>query len=254
MKGKIEHMMEAVNILGVNISRAGVDEAAAVIEKMIQTDGFHYAFTPNSEMVMYAYKNPDFARILNSATINTADGIGVVYAAKVFGSPTNGRAAGFDIAKKLMGMMAQKGYTLYLFGSSPGVAEQARENLCKEYKNLKIVGVHDGYFSDEKEKNIISDINSKKPDVLFVCLGSPRQEKWIYEHRQQLNAKLAMGLGGCLDVFAGNVKRAPDIFIKLGLEWLYRLIKEPKRLFRMLALPRFMLTVILKKISGGKNR
>ena len=103
-----------------------------------------------------------------------------------------------------------------------------------------------GYFDTKREQEIISEINEKKPDVVFVCLGVPKQEYWIYNNKNQLNAKVFIALGGTLDVFAGNVKRAPDIYIKLGLEWLYRLIKEPKRFIRMLDLPKFAMTVILK--------
>jgi len=244
-------MEDVVKILGVNINRIGINDIVNKIEKMIQSDKFNSVFTPNSEIIMSAYKDKELLNIINNADLLTADGIGVVYAAKIFGKPVPQRAAGYDVSKKLMEIMAEKGYTLYLFGSAPGVARKAKENLENEYKTLKIIGLHDGYFDSEEEKNIIEGINSLKLDVLFVCLGSPKQEKWIYNNRNNLNVKVAMGLGGCLDVYAGNVKRAPEIYIKLGLEWLYRLIKEPKRLFRMMALPKFMITVILKKIFGG---
>ena len=167
----------------------------------------------------------------------------------ILGRKISGRAAGYDISLKLMEKMAASGKTLYLFGAAPGIAETAAEKLKEKYPGLNIAGLHDGYFDAEEEKKIIADINEKKPDGLFVCLGSPKQEKWIFANKDKLNVKVAMGLGGCLDVYAGNVKRAPDIFIKFGLEWLYRLMKEPKRFFRMLALPKFMLKVIWHKIT-----
>ena len=241
-------MGNKVDILGVNFSPMDIESSAEKIIEMTGEEGFHYVFTPNSEMVMAAVKDENFKNILNSANILTADGIGIVYASKILGRPISQRASGYDISLKLMERLAGTGKSFYFFGASPGVAEKAKENLLQKYPGIIVSGTHDGYFDKEEEKKVIEDINSKKPDILFVCLGSPKQEKWIFENRDKLSAKVAMGLGGCLDVYAGNVKRAPDIFIKLGLEWFYRLIKEPKRFFRMLALPKFMINVISHKI------
>lgn len=241
-------MKNTVDILGVGFSNLGVEGSADYILKLTETDSFHYVFTPNSEMVMAA-KDKGFENILNSADLLTADGIGIIYASRILGTPIFERAAGYDISLKLMEKMTASDKTLYLFGAAPGVAEKAAENLKNKYPGIIISGIHDGYFDAEEEKKILCDINEKKPDLLFVCLGSPKQEKWIFENRDKLNAKVAMGLGGCLDVYAGNVKRAPDIYIKLGLEWFYRLMKEPKRFFRMLALPKFMIKVIWHKIT-----
>ena len=243
-------MINTVDILGVNFSSLGVDGSADYIISLLKEDGFHYVFTPNSEMVMAAVKDKEFEGVLNSADLLTADGIGIIYASKILGSPIAERAAGYDISLKIMEKAAEQGKTLYLFGAAPGVADKAKEILESKFAGIKIVGTHDGYFDKAEEKRIIEDINSRKPDLLFVCLGCPKQEKWIFKNKDRLDVKVAMGLGGCLDVYAGNVKRAPDIYIKLGIEWLYRLMKEPKRFFRMLALPKFMLKVIWHKISG----
>ena len=227
-----------------------MESSAEYILNLAETDGLNYVFTPNSEMVMAATKDKEFENILNSADLLTADGIGIIYASKILKTPIFQRASGYDISLKLMEKMVPLKKTLYLFGAAPGVAEKAKENLEKKFPGIIISGLHDGYFDAQEEKRIIEDINLKKPDVLFVCLGSPKQEKWIFQHKDKLSVKVAMGLGGCLDVYAGNVKRAPDIFIKLGLEWFYRLMKEPKRFFRMLALPKFMLKVIWHKLTG----
>lgn len=240
-------MENKVDILGVKFSSFDIDSSAEKIIKMTEEEGFHYVFTPNSEMVMAA-RDEQFKNILNSADMLTADGIGIVYASKILGTPIYKRASGYDISLKLFEALAGSGKSFYLFGAAPNVAETAKEKLLSKFPGLIISGTHDGYFDAEEEKKIIEDINLKQPDVLFVCLGSPKQEKWIYENRENLDARVAMGLGGCLDVYAGNVKRAPDIFIKFGLEWFYRLIKEPKRFFRMLALPKFMIKVIVHKI------
>lgn len=246
-------MKNTVDILGVKFSPLGVNESAKVICDMTEQDGFHYVFTPNSEMVMAAVEDKDFENILNSADILTADGIGIIYASKILGNAISERAAGYDISLKLIESLADTGKTLYLFGAAPGIAEKAKENIEIKFPGIKIAGLHNGYFDEAEEEKIIEDINNKKPDILFVCLGSPKQEKWIFEHKDRLGAKVAMGLGGCLDVYAGNVKRAPDIYIKLGLEWLYRLMKEPKRFFRMLALPKFMIKVIRHKITAKRS-
>ncbi len=242
-------MKKTVDILGVKFGDLGISDSADYIMKMTEEERFHYVFTPNSEMVMAAVKDKAFEDILNSADLLTADGIGIIYASKILSRPIAERASGYDISLELMGKAAASGKTLYLFGAAPGVAEKAAQMLKEKYPRLIISGLHDGYFDLEEEKKIIDDINEKKPDLLFVCLGCPKQEKWIFENRDKLNAKVAMGLGGCLDVYAGNVKRAPDIYIKLGLEWFYRLMKEPKRFFRMLALPKFMIKVIWHKLT-----
>ncbi|MFA7637006.1 MAG: WecB/TagA/CpsF family glycosyltransferase [Monoglobales bacterium] len=243
-------MINTVDILGVKFSKMGVSACADYIFGLTENDGFHYVFTPNSEMVMAAKKDGEFEKILNNAHLLTADGIGIIYASKILGDEIPERAAGYDVSLKLMEKLTHAGKTLYLFGAAPTVAQRAKEALEAKYPGIKIVGTHDGYFDVAEEKIIIEDINNKKPDVLFVCLGSPKQEKWIFQNKDRLNVKVAMGLGGCLDVYAGNVKRAPDIYIKLGLEWLYRLMKEPKRFFRMLALPKFMFKVIRHKVTG----
>ena len=246
-------MDKTVDILGVNISTSDVSQATAFITDAISSGNKISVFTPNSEIILSAYKNENFKNIINSASLCTADGIGVIYASKIFGTPIPERCSGYDISLELIREMAKSGYSLYLFGASPGVAETAKKKLEEANPGINIIGYHDGYFDSEEEKNIINDINEKKPNVLFVCLGSPKQEKWIYDHLNDLDINVAMGLGGCLDVYAGNVKRAPQIFIKLGLEWFYRLLKEPKRFFRMLALPKFMLTVLKIKFFGGKK-
>lgn len=239
-------MSNKVNILGVSVDKANVEKAVEKISQMLHDGKKHCVYTPNSEIIMNAYENPDFAAVLNSADLLTADGIGVVYASKILGNPIDERAPGFDIACGLIEKAAKEGYGIYFFGGKPGIAEQAQKNLEAEYPFLRIVGTHNGYFTPEDEPEIIADINRSNADIVFVCLGAPKQETWIHNNRQSINAAVLMGVGGSLDVFAGTVERAPDIWCRLGLEWLYRLIKQPSRFMRMTALPRFAATVILK--------
>lgn len=233
-----------LNILGVGVDKCTMDEATDFLVSAVQTEGLTSVYTPNSEIILHAYKNPDYCEILNRGGLVTADGIGVVYASKILGQSLPQRVSGFDLANKLLERVAPDKKTLYLFGGKPGVAERASEKIKELYPGINIVGTSDGYFDAEKEKDIIADINEKSPDILFVCLGFPKQECWIDTH-SDLNTRVAMGIGGSLDVFAGEVKRAPEFFQRAGLEWFYRLLKQPSRFIRMLALPKFGFTVLL---------
>lgn len=238
--------MEKVNILGVQVNMSGIAESADIIFDFLSEDRFHRVYTPNSEIIMVGYKDPAFLEVLNRADLLTADGIGVVYASKILGKPIKERAAGFDIAKELLGKISKSGHKLYLFGGKPGVAEEAKANIERDYPGISIVGTRNGYFKPDEVPEIIEGINNSGADVLFVCLGAPAQEKWIDANADKLNVKVALGVGGSLDVFAGRVERAPEFYCKHGLEWFYRLKKEPWRAKRMMALPKFAITVLLK--------
>lgn len=234
--------MRKTDILGVNINNLTMNEAVEEVKRLLTLNRPSLVFTPNSEII-YAAKNDDsFRDILNSSDLNTPDGIGVVYASRILKQPMPERVPGFDLACNLFPHMNENGLKLFLFGGKEGVAETAAENILKKYPNIRIVGRQNGYFKDSSE--IISKINETSPDFLFVCLGAPKQEKWMYEHKDQLNCKVMMGVGGTLDVLANTAKRAPDFFIKLNIEWLYRLIKNPSRIGRMMALPKFGLAVL----------
>ena len=238
--------MKKIDILGVLVDHVDMQEALSRSLAFLEEEKAHTVFTPNSEIIMTAYKDPDFLPVLNSGDLIVADGIGVVYASRILKAPLPERVAGYDLACNLIRSVAEGEKSLYFFGGKPGVAELAIQNLLMEYPRLKIAGCSDGYFDAEKEKLIIQDIQEKQPDILFVCLGAPKQEKWIHEYKDQLGAKLILGVGGSLDVWAGTVERAPEKYQTAGLEWFYRLKKQPSRFFRMLALPKFGLTVLFK--------
>ncbi|MCX7714348.1 MAG: WecB/TagA/CpsF family glycosyltransferase [Clostridia bacterium] len=238
--------MDKVNILGVNVDMVNISEAADKIVSFFEEDRLHSVYTPNSEIIMMAYRDAEFAELLNRADLLTADGIGVVYASKILRKPISERAAGYDIAIKVLEKLKDTEHKLFLLGGKPGIAEEAKRKLEEKYPGIRIVGTHNGYFKPEEESEIIDEINNSGADIVFVCLGAPAQEKWIDRNRDKLKAKVAMGIGGSLDVFAGKVERAPDFWCNMGLEWLYRLIKEPWRIGRMMALPKFGVTVLLK--------
>ncbi len=236
--------METVNILGVHVNKYTMEEAVEKASSLMKTENLSMIFTPNSEIILYASNNPEFAEVLNKGDMVIPDGIGVVYGAKILKNPIKERVAGYDLVCNLLPIMAEKGQSVYLLGAKPGVAEKAAETLLAKHPGLVIAGTHDGYFKDDEE--VIADINKCVPDFLMVCLGFPKQENWIYNNREKLNAKLAIGAGGCLDVFAGTVQRAPEFYCNHGIEWLYRLVKQPTRFVRMLSLPKFGLKVLFK--------
>ncbi len=236
-------MRETVNILGVNIDKITAKDALLKAEGFANSDGVSVIYTPNPEIVMAAYEDEEFKNVLNSSDMCVPDGIGVVYGAKMIGNPLPERVAGFDLSKGLIEKLSKTGGSVFLFGSKPGIAELAGENLVKEYPGIKIAGTRDGYFKESDEQEIIDAINASNANLLLVCLGAPKQEKWIYKNKDKLNVNLCIGAGGSLDVFAGAVNRAPEIFIKLNLEWFYRFCKQPSRIGRFMALPKFILTV-----------
>lgn len=233
------------DIFGVLFDNYTIDEAVEKAINSLNGDKPFVIATPNPEIVDVARKDKGYKDILNSCDIVTPDGIGIVYASKILKGNIKERAAGFDIVCGIISEINRKKGSVFLFGSKPGVAESAAENLKEKYPDLEIKGCRNGYFKEDSE--IIKAIQDSSPDLLLVCLGAPKQEKWIFKNKDILNAKILVGAGGTLDVLAGNVKRAPDLFIKLGLEWFYRLIKEPKRIGRMMKLPLFLVDVIVKK-------
>ena len=172
----------------------------------------------------------------------------MIYAAKILGRPLKGRVPGIDFAAALLGRAAGMGKRLYLLGAAPGVAEQAAVNLQAAYPGLVVCGVHDGYFQEDGP--VADAIRAARADIVFVCLGFPKQEKWIAANGEAAGARLYIGLGGSLDVFAGKVERAPESFQKLGLEWLYRLIRQPSRIGRMSKLPLFLVSAAGARLRG----
>lgn len=236
------------DILGVAIDNVVTDEAVSLGVALMDKPGFHYVVTPNPEFVLAAKKDEEFRNVLNDADLALPDGIGIIYAAKILGCPLKGRATGVDFAQGLMASMAASGKKLFLLGAKPGVAEQAAQKLTTAHPGLTVCGTNDGYFKEDEP--VIEKIRASGADVVFVCLGAPKQELWMQKNGAATGASLAVGLGGCLDVFAGNVQRAPRAMQKAGLEWLYRLYKEPKRIGRMAKLPLILSDAIAARLGG----
>lgn len=245
--------METANILGVSFHNLTLTEAVDAAIAQIRAGKKGYVVTPNPEIVYAALHDPVFRDVVNRASLVLPDGIGVVYAARILGQPLHGKLPGIDFADALMYRMSQEGMRLFLLGAKPGIAARAAENLQKKYPGLVIAGTRDGYFQEDQEA-IDAVKAAGGADVMFTCLGAPKQEYFMASHMHELPVTLSCGLGGSLDVFAGTVQRAPEIFIRLGLEWFYRLLKQPSRIGRMMKLPLFMLIVIKTRLFGGKNK
>ena len=239
-----------IDVLGVAFDNLTMDEALDRGWALMDQRRAAYVVTPNPEIVMACGKDPEAAAAVKGASLTIADGIGILYAAKLLGTPVKEKLPGIDFSTRLMERMAGEGRSVFLFGSKPGVAEAAWEKLRERFPGLKLAGTHDGYFQDDAP--IVAQINAAAPDLLLVCLGAPKQEKWMYRHAPELKVGLMIGNGGSLDVFAGNVERAPEAWQRLGLEWLYRLKKEPWRIRRMAKLPLILLQALGARGRKGK--
>ena len=235
------------NILGIEFDDLTRQEAAQAGAALLEEDRFHYVVTPNPEFILAAGKDAEFRRVLNGADLVLADGIGVIYSAKILGTPLKERVPGVEFAGDMLDCLNQRGGRLYLLGSKPGVAERAGERILERFPQIDLCGTQDGYFRDEEAA--LLKVAAARPDLLFVCLGAPKQEKWMARWGRHTGARLAIGLGGVLDVFAGNVERAPAAWQKLGLEWAYRLKQEPKRAGRKARLP-----LVLVQAAGERIR
>ena len=236
------------DVLGVRYDNVTMEEALARGRELLEGSKASYCVTPNAEMAYEALHDAEFCGILNSADLVLPDGAGVVLGAKILKTPLKQKVAGIEFAQNLLPILEEKGSRLFLLGSKPGVAELAAEKMKEKCPKLCVCGTADGYFKRDEEA--IEKINEAKADVVFVCLGAPKQEIFMHKHREDLPVRLMIGLGGTLDGIAGTVKRAPKWMIKLQLEWLYRLIKQPKRFGRMLRLPKFIFAAMKKRMKG----
>jgi len=237
-----------IDVMGVLFDNVTMDEALLKAEEILSGQSAQYVVTPNSEIVYEAMRSQELCDLINNASLVLPDGAGVVLGSRILKTPLKEKVAGVDFADRLLAHLAKTGGSVYLLGSKPGVAELAAEKMLEKHPSLTIAGLADGYFKEEAP--VIEKINAVKPDVLFVCLGAPKQERFMVDHQAELQVKLMAGLGGSLDSFAGTVKRAPKWMIDCSLEWLYRLIKEPKRFKRMLRLPKFVWAAICRRITG----
>lgn len=237
--------MDNFYLFGVKVNRVDSSDVLKNISAFIKEGRPHLIVTLGTEMLILAQKDSLFKEIINRADLVTPDGAGIVWAHGKFGNILKGKVAGIDLIEKICQFSLKEGWRIYFLGAKEEVVKKAVDNLKKKYPALAVAGYHNGYFQNDDE--IIKEINSSSANILFLALGSPKQERWFYENRSKLKTSVCMGVGGSLDIISGIKKRAPEWMIKAGLEWLYRLIQEPKRFARMLAIPRLIYMVYCYK-------
>ncbi|MCB0122246.1 MAG: WecB/TagA/CpsF family glycosyltransferase [Caldilineaceae bacterium] len=234
-------MRELLIILGTPIDDVSMAEALDRIETFVEigrkTGKGHQIATINADFVVKSLHDAELQRILQESDMATADGMPLVWSARLLGVPLKGRVTGADMVPALAERAAERGYSIYLLGAAPGVAEQTATILRERYPALRIAGIAcpsaQAIANDDQE--IIEACRAAKPDILFVALGNPKQEKWIHRHAEALGVPVMMGVGGTFDFIAGVTRRAPAWMQKSGLEWLYRLVQEPRRLWKRYA-------------------
>lgn len=241
----------SIQILGVRVDDLDQEETISYLLDYAASEEPHHVVTVNPEFVMQARQSEEFRQVLAAADLAVPDGVGLLHAARFLGTPLRGRATGVDTVLGLAPKAAERGYSFYLLGAAPGVAEEAAARLVMHAPELRIAGTHAGSPAREEEDEIVARIRQAQPTFLFVAYGSPQQDLWIARNLSRLGVPVAMGVGGALDYVSGRVPRAPATLRRLGLEWLYRLINQPWRWRRMLCLPRFALAVLLCRLRGS---
>ncbi|HQN49208.1 MAG TPA: WecB/TagA/CpsF family glycosyltransferase [Caldisericia bacterium] len=240
--------MGRVDILGIPVDKITEKELLEKIINFINEKRFHLIVTINSENATKALENKIFLDVIKNADLVIPDGIGIIFASKILGDKLPERIPGIDLSYKLLEISNEKHYKIVLIGGKEGVAEGAKENLKKIFPNLNIAMTYNGYFNEDEEKKIVEEIQKIEPDILLVGMGSEKQEIWIWNNREKFkNIGVCIGVGGTLDIWAGKKKRAPKLVQKLGLEWLYRVIIEPKRIFRVLKIFNFLNKLFIER-------
>ena len=244
--------MDEITLLGLRIDRISVAETLATIEDRIRYRQTTHVVTADASMVVLARQDAELLQIVNKAEMVTPDGSGILWASRLLGKPISERVSGVDLVAHLcrLSAMPEKGYRLYFLGAAPGVAQQAADNLSATYPGAKIVGTRNGFFSSDEEPAIVAGIAALKPDVVLVAFGIPKQEKFITRHKEAIGASVYIGIGGSFDVYSGLVSRAPVWMQNAGLEWIYRLWQNPKKISKVMTLPRFALLALRARLTG----
>jgi N-acetylglucosaminyldiphosphoundecaprenol N-acetyl-beta-D-mannosaminyltransferase len=238
--------IERVNVLDVPISRLNNQEALAVLTEFVRSGQPHLVVTADASAVVTAARDPDFRAVIQSADLVTPDSAGILWAARRLGRPLPERVSGVDLAERLCELAGQYGWGVFFYGAAPGVADEASRAMHNRYPRMRIAGTAHGFLNEREQTDLEERIVVARPELLFVALGIPRQEKWLQSRMSRLGVPLSMGVGGTFDVFAGRVNRAPVWMQRRGLEWLYRLWKNPRKISKVATLPRFVLLVLLR--------
>lgn len=228
--------MEKQPLLNTYVNNVDMPETIATIEQMIARDKKSYVVAINVDVVMKIENDPVLKRIVDEADMVLVDGKPLIWISKMHGNPVKAKISGSDLVPLLMQVAAEKGYSVFLIGGKEGIAEQAKKRIERKHENIRVVGAYAPPFGFEKDEAELKKINEMiaavHPDLLIACFGCPKQEKWVYENYQKYDAKVSICAGATVDFLAGNVKRAPRWMSEHGLEWFYRFLQEPKRMFR----------------------
>ncbi|MCJ7840624.1 WecB/TagA/CpsF family glycosyltransferase [Lederbergia sp. NSJ-179] len=241
-------MLEKVDILGVEFDYVTQQEILNILHQKIERNKKAFVVTANPEIVMHANKDPQYMNTLHFANHIIADGIGIIIGSKIIRQPLPERVAGFDLMVELLNIANQEGLRVFFLGAKEQTLEQMIPKIKREYPKLVIAGYHHGFFKGH-EHTIVQMVKEAKADLVFVALGFPKQEEWIQKNIDSFEKGIFMGIGGSFDILAGTAKRAPVFWRKLNIEWLHRLIQQPSRWRRMLALP-----IFVKKIFQHKRK
>jgi N-acetylglucosaminyldiphosphoundecaprenol N-acetyl-beta-D-mannosaminyltransferase len=237
-------MADSLSILGVRVDAIAFDQVLDCIEHFIVSGLSHQIVTVNPEFVMAAQSDVEFRHIINGAALALPDGVGILWASRRLGQPLPDRIPGVDLVERLAALSARRGYRLFFLGAMPGVADKAARVLHQRYPGLVIAGTHSGSPRPEDDQGIVAQVCAAQPQVLLVAYGAPAQDRWIARNLDRVGVPVCIGVGGAFDYLAGVYPRAPKWLRQLGLEWLHRLITQPWRWRRMLALPRFVWLVL----------
>ncbi len=246
--GAIDH----IDLLGIRVDRTSFRDAVDRVMMWSERGTLHHVVTADATLVDRASRDPALREIIGKASLVTPDGAGVLFSARVLGAPFPERVSGVDLVGQVCAEAATRGIPIYLLGAEPGVAREAGERLRVRWPHLKIAGVRHGYFEPDEEPAVVDEIAGSGARIALVGLGVPRQEAFIDHNREWLGVGVAIGVGGTFDVLSGKIRRAPEWMQRMGLEWLWRAAKDPKRFPRLIALPRFVLRVMLHTIRSRR--
>jgi len=252
--GQLGFAVRSIDILGIRVDDVTLDEAAAIGDAAIRSGQSHRIVTPNAEIVMAARQDDDFRRILNDSTLAIPDGAGLLLAGRLLGSPLRVQVAGTDLAERIATLSAAKGYRLFLLGAAPGIADLAASRLVGLHRDLEIAGTYAGSAEPVADVDTRARLRAAgRIDVLFVAFGAGKQEAWIARNQAILGIPLAIGVGGVFDFWSGRVPRAPLRIRRAGFDWLFRLVVQPWRWRRQLALPRFMIAAVVEGLERSRR-
>lgn len=247
----MDSVKDSVKILGLRVDRVSTDEALAAIGGFIAARTPHHVVTADASMVVHARQDPDLRAIVDGADLVTPDGAGILWAGRLLGTPIPHKVSGVDLVADLCRLSPTTGHRIFFFGAGPGVAREAAEKMRRRFPGAQIVGVRDGFFPPAQEAEVVAEIRTAAPDIVLVALGIPKQEKWIARNKAALGCPVFIGVGGSFDVHSGRVQRAPVWMQRSSLEWLYRLSKNPRKIGKVMTLPRFALLALRQRFWGA---